>query len=171
MTLEEAHAADREERVEDAARLYEAALVADPGNADALVELVVLYWQATDYGVWKSKGINREFVGFAGKRFRELLGQGSDSFPGSPAIRFWAKYIAWADLGEPLDGDECRTLLRGRPEYLEPAMFLFAASQGSECESEARRLLHVCEQVGTSRCRYVVSVIEGVFKRRPRSEG
>lgn len=168
--LDEARAADADGRTEDAARLYEAAIESDPSQVDPLVELVVLYWQATDYGAWKGKGLGPQFVGLAGKRWRELLDQAKVKLPGSPAIQFWRKYIAWADLGEVLDPGECRDLLRAHPEYLEPAMFLFAASQGSECETEARSLVRACEHVGTSRCRYVVSVIAGILKRKPGSE-
>ena len=137
MTLPQSHQADAEERIEDAARLYEAAIKAAPGQIETLIDLVMLYWQATDYGFWRSKGIDPEFVGMAGKRSDELLEQGRAIAPGSPAIRFWSKYIAWADLAKPLEREECRAMLRAHPEYLEPAMFLFATSQGAECEDEA----------------------------------
>ena len=43
-------------------------------------------------------------------------------------------------------------------------MFLFASSQGSECEAEARELLRRSAEAGTSRGRYVSSVIESVIK-------
>ena len=36
-------------------------------------------------------------------------------FPNRPEMTFWTKYIAWADLNEPFEVEECRELLREHP--------------------------------------------------------
>lgn len=165
MRLKDARSAEEQGRIEQAAELYEQALLADPAQVDALIDLVVLYWHATDYGVWKAEGLDLAFVRRAGERFRELLVSGRAAFPGHPAMVFWQKYIAWAETDAPLRPEECRALLRAHPDYLEPALYLFATSHGSECRSEARRLLAACEHTATWRCRYIRSVIAPLLSR------
>lgn len=165
MSLSLAVMADSEGRMQDAAQAYEDVLRSDPTDLDATINLAVLYWQATDYGMSASRQLPVEFVALAGRRLRELLGQASQRFGGRPEVTFWTKYIAWSDFGEETPLDECRNLLRDHPQYLEPAMLLFAQSAGSEAQEEAMELLAKCS-VQTTRCRYIASVINGVLKRQ-----
>ena len=73
-----------------------------------------------------------------------------------------------SDLGEDLDKGYCRQLLHEDPATLVPAMYLFDPSHGSEAQAEARELLQRCHDDGTTRARYVASVIEGVLRRSAR---
>jgi hypothetical protein len=171
MMLTEALTADGEGRTQDAASAYEAALLSNPLDLVATMNLVVLYWHATDYGVSATEHLPREFIALAGNRFRELLEAARVRFPDRPEVLFWTRYIAWADLGEPFEPAECRKLLFDHPEYLEPVFVLFARSAGVEAEAEAMQLLDRCSKEQTTRCRYIVSVIRGVLKRRPRNSG
>jgi hypothetical protein len=165
MTFDDALRLDREGRMEDATLAYEALLSHDPRNVTAIVNLIVLYWQATDFGVSATRDLSTSFVARAGERLQELLASANERFAEDPQVWFWRKYIAWADLGVPLDVQDCRNMLRLRPEYLEPALVLFSSSGGTEAEAEAAQLLNQCSQVGTARCRYVTSVIQGVLTR------
>lgn len=166
MMLNEALAADREGRTEAAAAAYEGALASDPTDLAATLNLAVLYWQATDYGLSAVEQLQPEFVAHAGKRMRELLESAKQRFADHPEVLFWTKYVAWADLGEPFEAAECRELLRRHPDYLEPAMVLFSMSGGTEAEPEAMQLLEKCSKERTTRCRYIASVLNGVLKRR-----
>jgi hypothetical protein len=143
-----------------AVELYEAAM--DDLSEDALINLGVLYWQMTDYGFSTSLRLPPAAVERAGARAADVLDEAARRFPQSTAVLFWKKYIAWADLGDPLDPEYCRELLRQDPGYLEPAMYLFSTSQGREKEYEALTLLARCRQIGTVRASYVASVIESV---------
>jgi hypothetical protein len=44
-------------------------------------------------------------------------------------------------------------------------MLLFTASKGKETQAEAAELLRQCKHDGTTRARYITSVLEGVMKR------
>jgi hypothetical protein len=70
--------ADENGRFQEAAASYEAALLADPADLEATVNLAVLYWQATGRGHGASGALPQEFVKHAQKRLRELLGSASD---------------------------------------------------------------------------------------------
>jgi len=59
-------------------------------------------------------------------------------------------------------------MLRDDPESLVPAMHVFAVSQGKEAKVEALEILRRCREDGTTRGRYVASVIEGVLRRSVR---
>lgn len=171
MSLEEAIGMDRLGRVEDAVALYEAALSEPVRPLDLYLNLAILYWQVTDYGYWTAKGLTPEFVARAGQRFGEVLTQAEAEYPESTEVRFWRKYIAWADLGEPLAVDECVDMLRRNASELIPVMYLFASSQGSEFAHEAEILLRECRMEGTTRAQYICSVIEGVLKRSGHRRG
>jgi len=153
--------ADENGRFQEAAASYEAALLADPADLEATVNLAVLYWQATGRGA--SGALPQEFLKHAQKRLRELLG--SASFADCAELRFWKKYITAADAGEPLQPSECRQLMQERPDYLEPAFVVFSDSAGEEAEPEAMRLLVDCSAQPTARGRYVTSVINAVMRK------
>lgn len=168
MKLLEAIAADRRGELQSAAARYEEVLATGEPSLEVLLNLAILYWQATDAGMAAAKKLSPGFLATAGRRFPELLAEAERRFPTSTEPHFWRRYIAWADLGEPFGGDECRDLRREDPAALVPAMHLFAASQGSEAEAEALELLRRCKEDGTTRAHYVASVIQGVLKRTGR---
>ena len=166
MTLIKALEADRQGQIEKAAIEYESALANDADDLVSTMNLMVLYWQSTDYGFSLAHQLLQPFIANAGTRLAELLKTAKQRFTERPEVRFWSKYIAWADLGDSFDPDECRALLDRYPDYLEPAMLLFSLSQGVEAEDIANDLLIRCRADNTTRSRYVISVIEGVLKRK-----
>ncbi len=149
-------------RYREAAAGYEATLRTDPADLESMVNLTVLYWQAVGGGPTASP----EFSTHAGTRLRELLASAAHRFADRAEVRFWTKYIATAEAGEPLEPAHCRELMRQRPEYLEPAFVVFANSAGREAEPEAMRLLVDCAEQPTARGRYVSSVINGALRRQ-----
>src|ERR1700722_1603589 len=165
MSLAEALSADGAGNSILAADLYETTLKNVPRDNQAFVNLLVLYWQATDFGFSSHANLSREFIQRAGKRLRELQNV-AKKMTAVPEVRFWTKYIAWAEKGESFDLQECRRLLQEFPEYLEPAFVLFSRTAGAEAEVETQRLLQQCRETPTTRCRYIQSVISGVLKRR-----
>ena len=165
MSLEQAIASDRAGDIVAAADLYEQVLDRGGATLQALLNAIVLYWQATDPGLSAAKKLSAAFIDRASKRMTELLAQAERAFPESTEVAFWSRYIAWADLGEELSPNLCRELLRRDPACSVPAMFIFSQTNGAECEPEARGLLARCQQDQTARSRYVASVIAGVLKR------
>jgi hypothetical protein len=165
MSLVEALSADRAGEIQSAAAQYEEVLAAGDSSLRVLLNLALLYWQATDVGLAAETKLGPEFLATASRRFPQLLEEARRRFPESTEARFWKQYIAWADLGEDLDSDYCRQLLREDPATLIPAMHLFATSQGNEAQAEVHELLGQCRDDGTTRARYIASVLEGVMKR------
>lgn len=166
MNLAEAISLDVGGHTQLAAAAYEDVLLVNPDNPIAAINLLVLYWQATDYGASTAEGLPSDFVALAARRVRQILAEAPDSLRNRPETLFWGKYITWADFGTPYELEECRALLLAHPNYLEPAIYLFASSEGKEAEAQASLLRTNCESRKTARCRYALSVIEGVFGRR-----
>ena len=137
MSIEGAREADRAGELESAAAQYEELIAAGDLSLATLLDLALLYWQATDPGMAAAKKLSPRFLATAGRRTCELLDNATRLFPGSTAVSFWKEYIAWADFGEPLDIDRCKQLLREAPAVLVPAMHLFAASQGRDMRRPA----------------------------------
>jgi hypothetical protein len=166
--LQAAIAADRAGRIETAAAAYEAVLARGERPLPTILNLAILYWQSTDYGMSAANKLAPTFVALAGKRFPELLAEAQRSFPLSVEAEFWSKYIRWADSGEDFSAEECTQLLRRDPMTLVPAMHLFASTQGQEGHDEALELLRQSREEGTTRGRYIASVVEGVLRRTAR---
>lgn len=163
--LEEALTADRNGDIQSAASLYEQAIAGGDHRLEVLLNLALLYWQATDFGLAAAKKLSADFLGIAGRRYSALLQEARERFPSSTAVEFWLRYTEWTERGEPLELDECRELLRRDPSTLIPAMRIFGATKGAEAETEARKLLADCLSDGTTGARYVVSVLEGILRR------
>ena len=166
MTFDEALQAERDGHLVRAANHYERLLEKGTPPLRALLNLAVLYWQTTDYGYWTTKGLPQDFVAKAGQRFPEVLARAGDLYPESTEVKFWTKYIEWADLGEPLSVEDCVRWLQEDEEALVPVMFLFSQSGGQEYGTEATALLAESKKHDTTLSRYVASVIESVRARR-----
>lgn len=160
MTHKEALQLERAGDIPGAVALYEQSLAVAP--LEVMIDLAVLYWQITDYGFWSTLGLPVALVDLGATRSAEVLDEAQRRFPNVPAPIFWRKYIAWADVGEPLSLDDCRRWLAQDPTSLEPALYLFMISQGKECRPEAMALLHEARAHGSTRSKYIASVIESV---------
>jgi hypothetical protein len=73
--------ADENGRFREAAASYEAALLADPADLEATINLAVLYWQATFHSRGASGALPQEFLKHAQKRLPELLGSATERRP------------------------------------------------------------------------------------------
>ena len=158
--------ADENGRFQEAAANYEAALLADPADLEATVNLAVLYWQATGRDRAAPRSLPQEFLQHAQNRLQELLRSAGERFADRAELQFWKKYITAADAGEPLQPSECRQLMQERPDYLEPAFVVFSDSAGEEAEPEAMRLLVDYSAQPTARGRYVTSIINAVMQKQ-----
>src|SRR5690606_35582342 len=93
-SLAEALVADRSGEIESAAVAYENVLAAGDRSQHVLLNLALLYWQATDPGLAADKRLGHDFFSRAGRCFPELLDEAEQRFPNSTAARFWRRYIA-----------------------------------------------------------------------------
>lgn len=166
--LAKARSADRAGEIVSAASLYEQALEAGEQSLPVLLDLALLYWQATDPGIAAAMHLDAAFLDLASHRTSELLEQAARMYPEDTAPRFWMRYIAWADLCEPFPTEECRQLLLENPIVLVPVLHLFAQSQGMDLRVEANELLRQAREHGTMGARYVASVIEAVMRQSAR---
>ena len=132
MSLEDALAADRAGDIEVAAAEYEKVLAGGDSSLRVLLNLTLLYWQGTEFGIVATKHLPTDFVATADRRIPELIEKARRLYPKSTEVRFWEKYIPWAMWAEKLDTDFCRQLLREDPSTLIPAMYLFTQSNGTE---------------------------------------
>jgi hypothetical protein len=148
-----------------AIELYEGVVGDASCPVEGLLNLAVIYWRITDFGFWTARELDGDLVARAGPRVDEILEIARSRFPSALQPLFWSKYIAWADLGEPLDTAECAQMLVNEPSYLEPAMYLVAVSEGKEARTEASSLLEQASRERTCRARYVCSVVESALRQ------
>ena len=169
MTTATAVELDRQGSFEEAALEHERALMAGDRSLHTLVNLALLYWQATDAGIAASAHLPAEFMAKAATRYPVLLEEAKVRFPASTLARFWAAYIAWTELGDPISAAMCRDLMREDGSELTPALYVFIESRGRQAEPEAMALLRASKAAGTAGARYVASLLEAAV-RDPRSK-
>ncbi len=97
MSVFDALAADRAGELQSAAAHYERVLARGEHSLQILLNLALLYWQATDVGLAAVNKLNPDFLATASRRFPELLQEAQRRFPESTEVRFWKRYMAWAD--------------------------------------------------------------------------
>ncbi len=165
MSLPEALKADREERIQDAAKLYEHALKVSPTNLLALINLIVLYWVSTDMGFYAARHLPDEFVRRAGNRYRELIDQARRQVPEEPAVEFWSRYIASMDEGVEFSAIDALAMRDINPDYLEPELILYEGQEDGDRALSAGTLIEQCRGEGTVRANYVKAVLEGLESR------
>lgn len=169
MTLEQARDADRRERYEEAADLYEAVIAAGDRSSDVLLDLAGVYWEATDPGIAAARHTSAELMSRAGSRLRSILEEAVRLYSDNDEVCFWKKYIEWADLGEPLTREECLEMLRRSPDSLAPVLFLLSDDDIEPYAEQAQHLLELARARGTARDRYARLLLEGYLKRARRT--
>lgn len=146
---------------------YEETLAAGGRDIDGYINLLVLYWQMSEYGFSAANGLDRRLVAGAGERRSAMLRQPPGWVSETAPYRFWSRYIRWADFGEPFEVEECIDWLKKVPGYSEPAFFVFSASAGRRFGDEAAALSWRIQSDPTIRAKYVRSVIESVRRVDP----
>lgn len=146
------------------ADFLEKKILQEPTAAENYIELMVLYWQSTDYGLSTASNLSVDFMNLAGRRLSEIIESAEKYCPGDALISFWVRYIKWIDLGEPFELQDCRNLLSASKGF-DPAFMLFLASDGLEARQETMNLLDLCANKNSLRCGYIRSVVDGVLKR------
>lgn len=162
MSFPEALKADREKRIEDAANIYELALQVSPTDLQAMINLIVLYWESSEMGFYAAHHLPDEFVLRAGGRYRELLDQARWQFPGEPAVEFWRRYIASIEQGVEFSANDARAMRDDNPDYLEPELILYQGEEDGDRARSAKTLIERCRSEGTVRAHYVKAVLEGI---------
>ncbi|WP_386069866.1 hypothetical protein ACFJIW_05830 [Tahibacter sp. UC22_41] len=143
----------------------ERALSERPDDPSAWMDLTILYWLATDYGISVGAGMPVDFFRIAGDRLAALLEVGRTRFAECPQVEFWTRYIEWIEYGRPLAIADCRAWLAREPQFKDPAVFAFMTSPHAAPDRDVAQLLAECRGQDTERARYLVSVIESAMLR------
>jgi hypothetical protein len=170
MSYAEALAADRAGRLTEAADAYEQQIANGERSLELLLDLASLYWQATDIGTITALDIPRAFLNRAYARCRELLTLASSMYPHDREALFWEQYIRFIDLNGVLDLDALREMVRADPPTLVAVLPLFGESEGLSFVAEAQQLLDLARSHGTTRSRYVSSVLEAIMAQTAHQE-
>lgn len=154
--------ADRAMCLEEAARLYEAEIVASSRDPETLLRAALFFWRASDFGVSAAYQLPASFVSHAAERRLSLLHEVLERCPDWTAARFWKMYIEYADLGEKLDLESLRQMFERNPDELSPCLGILLASGGRECVVEALKLREASLTSATAVDQYIVAVIDAV---------
>lgn len=127
---------------------------------ELFADFMVFCWQAVDPGRVAALELDDDVVDACADQLSDLLILVDQRCQEWGALAFWKRYIEWADLGVELSIEECKQFMIQNPGYLEPAFFVFLATNGKEMRPEAMLLLSRCSKSTSMRSVYVRSVIE-----------
>ncbi|WP_316410975.1 hypothetical protein [Mesoterricola sediminis] len=158
MNLNQIHKIELDGQIESAAKHYEEWLEEYPDDHHSVVDLAVLYWCVTDYGLHSGLKLPMDFVKLASSRSRVLLDD-CISKTGDPEATFWRMYFDYMDWGREIDED-VKQLLKNSPNCLTPLVFLVLNKVepiGSEKVSKLRASLIGS---GPTKVKYITSVLD-----------
>ncbi len=144
----------------ESALAFYAARMREDAPAEFLADYMTFCWQVCEPGMAAEADLNNEVFTEAADRLHDLLAQAHQDRYRWTALDFWRRYIEWADLALDLSVEDCREFTFKNPGYLEPAFFVFLATNGREMRSEAMLLHSSCSKATSMRSNYVRSVIE-----------
>jgi len=145
------------DRPEDVTRRLEEYLIAHPDDRDAYLQLVVLYFEATDGGVVSRFRLSQRFVDHAWARRLALLDGVDRRFGASTETAFWRSYMRWVNGGDPIDAD-CEAMAQ-RGDSLMPYLYLYTAHRHSSHREKARELFLRSKSGITPLDRYIRSLL------------
>ena len=170
--LNEAVEKDEQGNLIEAIDLYERCLSCnEAAPLDAYLNLVLIYWQMTDFGFNASRNLDPELVRKAGERYKFLLKGAAEAYPGNAEVRFWQLYCDHVSTGTGDIENECRTLIGNHSSNNTPALYLYAKSGGSLYKSEAEDLASSCKKCQTFKNRYTLSVLQSNAINRAHGTG
>lgn len=141
-----------------ASALYEKS-IERADNPDAYINLAVLYFQFTDFGINASQKLPVEFIRKALGRFDEVINLGMAKFPQNGEMKFWSKYFRFSSMGDKLEDRDIIDILRDSEPSLVPYFFLYL-SDPVKYSSERDALSEQCHRLLTSKNRWILSLIE-----------
>lgn len=147
------------ENLAEALAFY-AARMREDAPAEFLADYMTFCWQACEPGMAAAEDLSGNVFTEAAERLQDLLAQARQDRYRWTALDFWRRYIEWADLALDLSVEDCREFMFKNPGCLDPAFFVFLATNGREMRSEVMLLLSSCSKSTRMRSTYVCSVIE-----------
>ena len=161
MTCEQAIELDRSGQLLQAWHAYAHCLGTSPTEPalEVLMDAAILCWQLTDPGVGAGNGLSARQLGLAEQNYVSWLQKAKELYPASSEPRLWERFTRWLSLGDEFDVDECCALLQRDPSNAVPYLFLYMSRELDRDSPQVRELESQCENSGTSRSRYILSVL------------
>jgi len=150
---------DQEERVVEAAWAYERAIATGQAELAAFLDLAVLYFYATDFGMLSHHHLSDGFAQAAWERSFQVLDEAEQRFGPNTEIAFWRRYFPYVRLGEPPFVEECEAIA-STGSSLVPYFHLYAASGGDVHREQAAELYKAVKPARTSRQRWIKNVLD-----------
>jgi hypothetical protein len=148
---------DREERLAEAACVYEAVVRSAAPELDLCLNLAVLYLASMDPVEAAHHGLGDSFRAFAKLRFHELIDEIEGRWPKSVEAWFWKRYALRLYDSGAVFVRECEERLRGSSELVPYAYLHLAGGKDHQQQVRALRVLGTVQL--TTRMRYVLSML------------
>ena len=141
-----------------AAEYYERSIESE-GYPDAFLNLSVLYFQFTDYGINASLQLPVEFVKKAFDRFDPVITEGISEFPQNTEMRFWKRYFSWRTINSELTEAEVLEILN-QGVFNNVPFFLLYLFNPSKYMPQRDELLIECQNLPTAKNKWILSLID-----------
>lgn len=161
--FEQARQLDVQDRPVEAAEAYERAIGESNEGSEPYLNVAVIYLQCADPGYAAFHHLSPAVTAHAERRFFELLEQAHKRFPNDGEARFWRLYYDFVHLGGNDFTDEALAIARDT-NTLVPFFYLFTRPGGERYRDQALNLYRMVNRGGTTRDRYIASVLHDRFR-------
>lgn len=142
----------------NAASYYERSIEKE-GFPDSFINLAVLYFQFTDYGINASSGLSLEFIHKAFDSYRLIIDYGISKYPSNSEMKFWKEYFRHRTIYDDLTEQDVLAILRDGDFSIVPYFFLYLLKPDNY-QAERQKLIQSCHKLLTSKNRWILSLIE-----------
>lgn len=157
--LDKAIKLDIQQKIVEAAGMYEEVLKEGNVPLDAYLNLACLYWESTDYGFNTGNHLPLGFIGKASDRMNQVLEEAKNAYSNMPEIEFWKLYFDFTTLGEDAFPEKALGLAQRPNASLVPYFHVYDQTKREEYKPYIRQLLEHCKKSLTTKNRYIISLI------------
>jgi len=141
-----------------AAEYYERSIETE-GYPDTFLNLSVLYFQFTDFGINAALSLPNEFVKKAFDRFDPVITEGISKFPRNTEMRFWKRYFNRTINSELTEAEVLEILYQG--EFSNAPFFFLYLLKPNTYSRQRDKLLVECRNLPTAKNKWILSLIDG----------
>lgn len=164
MTSTISHAAklDESDRLEDAARNYEAAFREGSASVMDCVDLLVLYFVCLDPGYAASHNLEAKFLDHAFQRIDELPLEIEIRFGVCYEAIFWREYALYIIIGNPANEEKWRQFIEVY-DVVTPIIYFIEDVKAGKYMEQLDQLRREIFNKKTARARYINSVLASII--------
>lgn len=162
--LDKAIELDIQQKIVEAADLYEEVLKDGNAPLEAYLNLACLYWESMETGFSGAMKLSPEFQGRAFHRMYRVFDEAKEMYGDIPEAEFWKLYIDFIDYGGEPFPDKALELVQQPNASLVPYFHILFSYGEEKYREKVRQLVAEAKKSLTTKNRYIISITESLVE-------